>query len=237
MSNKDENSNKEKNKPYYSIIDKNVPNRNKIKSKFIEEMREYSEYDRFPLLQDNMDEKTLERYNIVNKCEFMYLEKYLKTRNTENADFVKRKIDNLKYSIGQKIYEKCYEEIKIIKKFFPLTKVDENITNLPIYSESEEYNSAHQSFLHCSSFERYLITRLEDKIRFLSFVYDYQYSMCKKNCIESKFYTVNEDYENCINICLKFTNKNIDPAIEGVIENLVEDYSQMLEGMSGTQKL
>jgi len=184
---------------------------------------------KLPLLQHDMDEQTKERYRIVNEFENSYLEKFMPFKKTENQDLIREKIKDFRKTVSKKMYEKCQKEYQELNKHLEYMRIDESLYNLPLFSENEEYNIAHQNFINCSSFERNLITRLDDKIRFLAYVYDFQYSLCKKNCIESKFYGVKEDYENCILQCLKYTQKNVEPSIEGILEQLVDDYSHILD--------
>jgi hypothetical protein len=208
-------NNKNKNKMFFSLEEPNIAEPSAGK----------------PWLHEDMDEQTKERYDIINQFEVKYLRTFFKKRNTENMDLVKMKISDFRYMVAHKIYEKCYKEVQEIKKHISIKKIEESLYNLPLFTEDDEYNEAHQKFLNCSSFERHLITRLDDKMKFLSFFYDFQYGICKKNCIESKFYGTKDDYENCILQCLKYTHKNIDPAIEGILDQLIDNYSHIIEHM------
>ncbi len=181
-----------------------------------------------PYLKDDMDEQTKERYKIVSDYEIKYLNQKIKHQNYEETKFVKEKIGSLRKIIADKIYDRCYNEFQELCKYLEITRMDESIYNLPLYTQDEEYNKAHEKFLYCSSYERNLLRRFDDKIRFLSFAYDYQYMLCKKNCIESKYYGTKPDYENCILQCLKYTDKNIDPSIEGMLEQMLDEYSHIL---------
>lgn len=216
-----------------SVEDDKTTNTNKKKKMFfnLEEIDLDEESPKRPLLQDDMDEQTKERFDIINQFEVNYLEIHLKKRNEENMNLVKTKIADFKFMLAQKIYEKCFKEVQEIKNHINIKEIDESLYNLPLFTEDEEYNQAHQNFLNCSSFERHLVTRIDDKMKFLMFFYDFQYGICKKNCVESKFYGVKEDYQNCILQCLKYTHKNIDPAIEGILDELVDNYSHILEHM------
>jgi len=197
----------------------------------VEEIDLNQEYPKRPLLKDDMDEQTKERYDIVNEYEVKYLEIYSNTRKIDDMNTVKTKILDFKFMLAQKIYEKCFKEVQELKKHINIDEINESLYNLPLFTENKEYNEVHQNFLNCSSFERHLSTRIDDKMKFLMFFYDFQYNICKKNCVESKFYGVREDYENCILQCLKYTHKNIDPAIEGILDELVDNYSHILEHM------
>lgn len=206
---------------------------NKTKKTFLglEEIDLNKPIPKKPLLQHDMDQQTQERYDIINKYVADYLEIHLIKRKTENMDLVKKKIMDFKFMVSQKIYKKCFKEFQELEKHIPIQTIDESLCNLPLFTKDDDYNAVHQEFLNCSSFERHLITRLEDKLKFLLFFYDFQFSLCKKNCIESKFYAIQEDIEDCIYQCLSYTHKNIQPSIEAMMDSSVDYYSHTLEHM------
>ena len=76
-------------------------------------------------LHEFMDSETLNRFRIVKQMEDDYYSRYADRKDYTNMDRVKKKIENLKDRIAERIWKKCYNEMNELNKHLNLKQIKE----------------------------------------------------------------------------------------------------------------
>jgi hypothetical protein len=203
--------------------------------KFQENLYDEDKYNEGSIYQhEDMDFVTKVRFEHIREAEIEFNSNYLEKKDSKNMEIVKSKIKNLKYIIAERITQKCHYEINELRNYINSNEINYDILDNNEHT-NDNFNIFYKDFMNCSSIERKLIDKFDEKFEFLYNIREFQFQICKKNCIENKFHHIKDEYLTCFKQCFKYTHKIIDPSIENTLEDLFNFYSNILDFQSGEQ--
>ena len=218
---------------------------------FIEYRSDYILYNKnYFILNNNVDKKDLKTINPFedNEIENLNSEKSLERINNHARNLIKkfrsekdmtnlsdlnRKIIELRNNISMRIIRKCNREITELSKILDFSILsDDDFKKIPKKSDFPQYNVIYDSLTQCANYEMNLRRRIDEKIKFFAVIFDNQYSLCRKNCIENRMYSLTVNRMECIDSCINYSYRIVDPTIDMIIEEIVDEYNHILDHMA-----
>jgi len=167
----------------------------------------------------------------------MAIEEYEKNLEEELSKQFKNKIgqsvfilEAVKFlkCIDLNIDAKCANEIKNFRAHFKLdSERDEKV--FPREGMESSADKAYRELEQCTERFKILEANVNEIVQFSSDFYDYQYHLCRFNCLKKLRLNKMPKIQTCLRRCYFYTYEYIDRAIEDALQIYIADKNTLLD--------